>query len=263
MRAELAAGDLRPLYLAWLAGIGAWERDEVTFGDEFDGVPEPPLPAGLSTLTGPQRALADFLRLDRDLLTVAADVGPARADAPTTGPRLRDRIAALPDVEKNAYLLRVAEGRDAHVRTELLRRVHTPEQPAQTGRTVAELLDAAAEHRHHRAETDRRERAAAEQRRAKHAARAREQYLTTLAADPEGAWLRVDAFIAAKKPREYDQAVELLQDLRELSQRDGTTDQFRDRIIRIQDEHARKPSLIARLDHVGLDLRDPRSQRAT
>jgi uncharacterized Zn finger protein len=144
----------------------------------------------------------------------------------------------------------------------MLRRFHDPPQAAETKRTVAEILDAAAERRHHRAEADRRERAAAEQRRAEKAARARE-YLTTLAANPESAWLRVDAFIATKKPREYDQAVELLQDLRELSQRDGTTDQFAADVIRIRDEHARKPSLIARLDHVGLGAPDPRSKRAT
>lgn len=29
VRAELTAGDLRPLYLAWLAGYGTWERDEL------------------------------------------------------------------------------------------------------------------------------------------------------------------------------------------------------------------------------------------
>jgi hypothetical protein len=31
VRAEIAAGDLRPLYLAWLAGYGTWERDEYAF----------------------------------------------------------------------------------------------------------------------------------------------------------------------------------------------------------------------------------------
>lgn len=31
IRAELAAGDLRPLYLAWLAAWGIWERDEDAF----------------------------------------------------------------------------------------------------------------------------------------------------------------------------------------------------------------------------------------
>ncbi len=252
VRAELAAGDLRPLYLAWLAGIGVWERDEDVFDEEFDGVPEPPLPAGLSDLTGPQRALADFLRLDRDLLAVAADASPAPGDKPGTGPGFRDLIAALPDADKNAYLLRVAEGSDPHVRTELLRRFRGRAEPAAAGRTVAQLLDAAAERRHRRAEADRRERAAAQQRRAEKAARARTQYLDTLAADGDGAWLRVDALIAAKKATAYDQAAELLQDLHELARRDGTTADFTTRITRIRDEHARKPSFIARLDHARL-----------
>jgi hypothetical protein len=34
VRAELAAGDLRPLYLAWLSAYGVWERDEDTFDSE-------------------------------------------------------------------------------------------------------------------------------------------------------------------------------------------------------------------------------------
>jgi hypothetical protein len=46
VRSELAAGDLRPLYLAWLAAFGVWDRDENPFADEEDE-PEPPVPAGL------------------------------------------------------------------------------------------------------------------------------------------------------------------------------------------------------------------------
>jgi hypothetical protein len=77
VRSELAAGDLRPLYLAWLSGYGAWERDEDAFGDEDEEEMEPPVPAGLGSLTAPQRALVDFLRLDSGLLEVAAEVSPA------------------------------------------------------------------------------------------------------------------------------------------------------------------------------------------
>ncbi|GLY71335.1 hypothetical protein Atai01_79540 [Amycolatopsis taiwanensis] len=50
VRAELAAGDLRPLYLAWLAAYGAWERDEDLFDRDADDDPEPPVPPGLHTL---------------------------------------------------------------------------------------------------------------------------------------------------------------------------------------------------------------------
>lgn len=77
VRTELAAGDLRPLYLAWLSAYGAWERDEDAFDDDNEDDLEPPVPAGLGSLSAPQRALADFLRLDPDLLAVAAEAGPA------------------------------------------------------------------------------------------------------------------------------------------------------------------------------------------
>ncbi len=76
VRSELAAGDLRPLYLAWLSAYGGWERDEDAFGDEDEDGLEPPVPAGLGSLTAPQRALADFLCLDSDLLRVAAEASP-------------------------------------------------------------------------------------------------------------------------------------------------------------------------------------------
>lgn len=41
LRQELASGDLRPLYLAWLAAYGLWERDEDAFADDAEDVPEP------------------------------------------------------------------------------------------------------------------------------------------------------------------------------------------------------------------------------
>jgi hypothetical protein len=76
VRSELAAGDLRSRYVAWLSAYGARERDEGAFGDEDEEVLEPPVPAGLGSLTAPQRALADFLRLDCDVLEVAAGASP-------------------------------------------------------------------------------------------------------------------------------------------------------------------------------------------
>ena len=72
VRAELAAGDLRPLYLAWLAAYGTWERDEDAFDYDEEDELEPPVPADLGVLTAPQRALADFLRRRRP----ARDRGP-------------------------------------------------------------------------------------------------------------------------------------------------------------------------------------------
>ena len=80
VRAELAAGDLRPLYIGWLAAYGVWERDEDAFDSAAEDDPEPPVPPGLNVLTAAQRALADFLRLDEDLLAVAAQTSPPLED---------------------------------------------------------------------------------------------------------------------------------------------------------------------------------------
>lgn len=62
-RAELIAGDLRLLYLAWLLCVQA---DEVP-----DEATEPPVPSGLATLTGSLESLVEFLCIDADLLAVA------------------------------------------------------------------------------------------------------------------------------------------------------------------------------------------------
>ncbi|MEV6636800.1 hypothetical protein AB0M54_39305 [Actinoplanes sp. NPDC051470] len=75
-RAELAAGDLRLLYLVWLLGV-----QERELGDDE---PEPAVPAGLAELSGPQQAFAEFLRLDHDLLTAAAEASaPLVVKAPS------------------------------------------------------------------------------------------------------------------------------------------------------------------------------------
>jgi uncharacterized Zn finger protein len=84
------------------------------------------------------------------------------------------------------------------------------------------------------------------------AAFAREQRLDALAADPERAWRRVDELIATKKPREYDEAVALLVDLKALGERDGLRKAFRGRMHQLRQEHARKPSLLERLERAGL-----------
>jgi hypothetical protein len=64
-RAELLAGDLRPLYLLWLGAVQCGDRRATTL--------EPPRPAGLEHMTGTLHALAEFLRLDADLLAAAVE----------------------------------------------------------------------------------------------------------------------------------------------------------------------------------------------
>jgi hypothetical protein len=238
-RAELANGDLRPLYLAWLASYGAWERDEDAFDRDEDHEFEPPVPPGLTTLTGAQQALADFLRLDDDLLTIAAQTSPPLDEIADDPGQLAAWVTHLPHAEKNRLLLRVVDDHAANI----------PDPPR---RTVADLLDGAAQRRADRERREAAQRADEQAHHEKARALAREQRLDELARTEDAAWSRVDAMIATHKPAEYDAAVTLLTDLHALAERDGRRHTFTQRSMALRQTHTCKPSLIERLNRAGL-----------
>ena len=255
VRAELAAGDLRPLYLAWLAAYGTWERDEDVFDRDADDDLEPPVPPGLRALTAAQRALADFLRLDDDLIAIAAATSPPLAQTADDPDDLAAWVAGLPVAEKDRLLTRVVQGEAARVRMELLRRFRGDTAPTisvPARRTVADLLDNAARRR---ADRDRRlaaQHAEVEARREQARLDARQRRLDKLADEEDAAWSRVDALTATRKPTEYDAAVTLLTDLQALAQREDRYDTFTSRTIALRQTHARKPTLIERLNRAGI-----------
>ncbi|MFE3854904.1 hypothetical protein ACFXPN_27695 [Streptomyces griseorubiginosus] len=244
VRDELATGDLRPLYLAWLSALAAWELEDDD-ETEYQSCPEPPIPAGLGELTAPQRALADFLRVDADLLTAAAQASPPsprKATRPTKK-ELAPLVTALPEKEKDALLLRLVLGPEPQLRTELLHRLRgTPAPAAAPGRrSAAHLLDAA-----HTLRTERRRRAEHER------AAARAQHLTALAREAESVWQRIEAHIAAKQTAAYDQAVTLLVELRDAYAHTGRDTDFHQRLTCLREDYQRRPGLIHRLDRHSL-----------
>ena len=108
LRNELCRGDLRALYLGWLlcAQLGEFDDDEI----------EPPVPPNLQQLSPTLDILADFLRLDPDLLAVAAKGSPNISYQQDDPDKMRSWIATLSDETKDEMLLRVMEGRDAQCR---------------------------------------------------------------------------------------------------------------------------------------------------
>jgi hypothetical protein len=263
IRPELAAGDLRGLYLAWLSAYGAWERDEGAFGDDGEEVREPPVPAGLGSLTAPQRALADFLRLDPDLLAAAEQGSPVLPEVKEDPGEMAAHIAGLPGAEKDRLLMLVARDQAARARMELLRGVRGDpdrERSARRRRTVAKLLDTAAELRAEGCRRAEAEAAAREVLRQHQREAARQRRLDELARDPETAWAQAGKLIRAKLPARYDDAVSLLADLRDLARRDGRAGEFERRFAAMRDGHLRKPSLIARFDRAGLNVRGIRPE---
>jgi hypothetical protein len=248
LRGDLIAGDHRALYLAWLLCVQSGELE--------NDATEPPVPAGLGELTAPLQALADFLRIDGDLLTVAVARSPEIA-ASFSGPDVERWIAALPEAEKTGWLVRLAGGQEPHLRAEMLRWFRGSQPPREScsdeaPRTVGDLLEAAEERAKERRREQAKRAAAAQARRAREAAEERERYLDNLAKREAQAWEHVGALILTKQPGRYDEAVKLLCDLRDLAIRSGQASAVEARILRISEEHARKPSLIERLRKAGL-----------
>jgi hypothetical protein len=138
LRADIAAGDHRALYLAWLSSVQS--------GELTDDEAEPPVPPGLGALSAPLKALADFLYIGTDLITAAAARSEPINDK-TARRQLERWIAGLSESDKTALLCRLANGEEHALRAELLRRFHnvrlaeTRSTTVRKTRTVAELMD--------------------------------------------------------------------------------------------------------------------------
>lgn len=248
LRAELASGDTRALYLAWLAGIYA-DDDE-----REDDALEPPVPPGLGQLSPALTTLAEFLRLDEDLLAVAAAASP---DLPAP-PALEDLhllIQSLPDAEKDALLLLLADDApraQARLWRQFRQTTALPPPPSAERRLVAEMLTASEAHAVVRLRQEAEQEAAEQARREQAEAAARASYLATLAGREEALWNQVDALVQVARTKEYDQALQILVDLRDLSERDEQGEAFADRLDALREKYPTRRGLHDRLARAGL-----------
>jgi len=249
VRPGLASGDTRFLYLGWLLSV---QSDDVA-DDEI----EPPVSPGLADLDGPLQEVAAFLRVDENLLAVAALDSPDLAGAQQADVELATWIGQLTAAEKDTLLLRAAQGEAMRVQADLLRgfRAENPAEglgPVAGRRSAGELRRSAAAFR------DQWQRALAEKqakeqaRKAREAADAYNRHLDKLSQREDAAWELAGDLIGTRKPGEYDKAVTLLVDLRALSQREGRADAFAERFRVLREQHPRKPSLLERFEKARL-----------
>jgi len=244
IRNELAHGDLRSLYLGWLMGVQA---DELKASEK-----EPPVPPNLEALSGPQENLADFLRLDPDLLVVASrNSTRTKEDAASTKER-SCWIASLPAREKDEMLVQLMEGDAPRIGMELqsrfLRQRDTsPSTVGMKPRTVAELLALAETQRQERQQEQARQAATKKANQERQATIAREKHLDSLKGCSETIWATVETLAATRQPKSYDQAVQQLGDLRDLAEREGHQAGFKKRLAVFRNQHSAKKSLIDRL----------------
>jgi hypothetical protein len=253
LRAELLAGDWRPLYLGWLLAVLA---DEVEEEDV-----EPPVPPGLQNLSAAQQALAEFLGIDADLLAAAAQASSGEVAAGPGREELAAWLRHFSGAEKDALLLRLLTEEAVPLRLELLHRFRqegvrrhagVATAPPAKRRTVAELLALRAAREQERKREQAEQAARERERLARQAAAARTRRLDALAGCEEAAWREAETCILSKKPKEYDRAVELLRDLRDLAERAGRKEQAAARLRELRQRHSSKSSFLRRLDAAGL-----------
>ena len=250
LRSDLIRGDYRCLYLAWLFCA---QMDEIE-----DDEKEPPVPANLGNLNASLESFADFMRLDKDLIQVAAENSIAEQKSVQNGQKLKIWIGGLPNSEKDTILFRLINDNDPHIGNELLQRfrktlsIKDTKKNEKASRTVMKLLQKA------EAYTKEKDRQIAEQkakekaRKGKEAAIAREKYLNGLAGREKEIWKKVDALILTKKPKDYDEAVRLLINLKDLAKKNNTTYLFKSKLMAIRENHSRKSSFINRINSASL-----------
>jgi len=224
-------------------------------GEIDEDKPEPTVPPNLKDLNAPLKSFVDFMRIDTDLISVAAE-NSVSEDRQTDQKELKAWLGNLPEKEKDDILSSLIEDRDPHLGTELRRKfqqsvsIDKDDATGNKPRSVEDLVTKAEAHTAERkrriAEQKARERARKEREKAVN----REAYLNDLAKREEKAWEKVDALIRTKRQSDYDSAVTLLVDLHDLSK--NTETMFREKLRRIQEEHSRKPSFVRRLKEAGL-----------
>ena len=202
LRAEILAGDLRPLYLAHLAIACDGEHDPETTN-------EAPVPAGLEKLSDAQRALMELYDLREALIAAAAQGSPPLAALDDSRNQQKAWLQSQPEATKDAWLAQWMTDPHSSLRREILAKFqesrNAPLWPTmRRDRTIAEMEATATTIQH-----ESNLKAAAK------AARQRAKRIAEMAADPGRTLLETEKLVTQRSTEAYRQIATLLADLRE------------------------------------------------
>lgn len=246
VRDELLRGDLRSLYIGWLAAVAGEMMD--------DGEIEPLTVSGLGGLTPAQQALAEFLEVDPDLLA-GAGMGSAAAPEEEISRQEMDKwIDALPRDEVNSVLQQLLEGKGQQAERSIKnrfaawRRSLNTDSAEASRRTVGELRQNADKARQIRLEKQKRDRRRREIQRREQ----REAYLKKLSNDFPKAWASVREPAERGSGLGYDEACRALLDIAEAYALYATQKQFQKELKEFLSGHMQRKALIQRLVKAGI-----------
>ncbi len=246
VRDELLRGDLRSLYIGWLAAVAGEMMD--------DDAVEPLCVSGLGNLSAAQQALAEFLEVDPDLLTGAGMGSPAVQETEVSRREMEKWIDALPRDEINSILKQLLEGKGQQAERSIRNRFASWRRSLQTGdtdapwRTVGELRQNAEKARQIRLEKQKRDRKQRKIKRRKE----HEAYLKNLSNDFSKAWASLREPVERGSGRGYDEACRKLVDIAEAYDLFATKKQFQRELENFMADHLRRKALIQRLVKAGI-----------
>jgi hypothetical protein len=249
IRDELMEGDLRSLYIAWLASqpmIGDYDEDDED--EDFDEDDEdedyeismPPVPPAFDKLTAAQQALGELLQVPQELLVAAAR--HSKTAAPSTGDDFAAWIKVLSPDRCNEYLTRLAHNEPGLSRLLVreLRELGKDKTRAimPTGERVP-YTTLLAESKAIQAQLEQEER---ERERV-----ARQRHLQDIHDHQDVYWHQVNQEVMRSSGPGYDEALRLLIELRGAADQFNETQEFQERFRAWVRPHLRRPAFIKRL----------------
>lgn len=246
LRDELLRGDLRSLYIGWLASV--------TRGIIDNHEKEPLSVSGLGSLTSSQQALADFLEVDPDLLKGAGINSPSSQAEEIPEREMEDWIDGLPKIEVNAVMKKLLQGKGHQAERTLKNRFaawcknRQEDNPQTPRRTVGELWEYAKKVEKIRLDLESRERMQQEIKCRKE----REVYLKNISKDFPKMWKSIQQTVKRGSGLAYDDACRSMIDISEAYTLIGNSKGFRQELNKFMNSHMRRKALIQRLAKAGI-----------
>jgi len=238
IRDELMEGDLRALYITWLAGmrmLGSYDKEE---DDEIISVPA--VPPALGTLTAAQQALAELWQVPQELLVAAARHSSAARPSPAD-----DSVAwvgLLSQARRTEYLVRLAQNEPGLSRLLVKELRELSQDKTSATPTIDEQVTYAtllAESQIIKAAWEREQREQEEL--------ARQRHLQRMHEHQDEYWQRGELAVRRASSTGYDEATLLLSELGEVADHFQETQRFQARFRTWVRPHLRRPAFVKRL----------------
>jgi hypothetical protein len=247
LRDELMEGDLRALYIVWLAGqqmIEGYDEEEDDDEEDYEEqdyeISVPPVPPAFGTLTAAQQALAELLRVPHELLVATAR--NSKAVVSSTGDDFTAWVKLLPPDRQNDYLVRLAYNEPGLSRL-LVRELR------ELGQDKTRVTPPTGEHvTYSRLLSESKEiKAQLEREKREQEQLARQRHLRDIHDHQEDYWHQVDLAVTRGTGQGYDEAVRVLIELREAAEQFKETREFQERFHTWVRAHLRRPAFVKRL----------------